>query len=195
MKVNELTVNLLSSLLEIFATARSALATYAISMAVTGGDQTFSIFTTAVVEGALVLSLLAIGIDPVSPLTAIAALVFSAVMQYVEVQTLQGGIDPETKRVLTLSLAFAPSVLLALAILRRLKSSHTGVDVFTSLGDVFRSGGRKASKSYGFTVDSPKLKSGKTWVESRRLVRWRDASGRKRSKHLPTVGKRKRSKR
>lgn len=133
MKVNQATITLLSSLLEIFATVRSALATYAVSMAVTNGDQTFSYFTVAVVEGALVLSMLSIGLDAVSPLTAIAALVFSAVMQYVEIVTLSGQLSDEQKNLLTLALAFAPTVLLALGILRRLSEGENT----SALGSIF----------------------------------------------------------
>lgn len=185
------TVGLLSSLLEIFATARSALATYAVCMAVTGGDQTFSLFTTAVVEGALILSMMSIGFDAVSPITAVVSLLFSAVMQYLEVITLTGVLSPDQRQTLQLVLSFAPSVLLALGILRRLSN---GADDFgglvESVKSFFRGDGvsKKQSRSYGFDVDVP----GKSWVEKRKVVRWRDSSGKTHSKYLPSVQKRKR---
>jgi hypothetical protein len=160
MKVNQATVNLLSSILEIFATARSALATYAISMSVTNGDQTFSIFTTSVVEGALVLSMLSIGFDPVSPVTAVAALVFSAVMQYIEVVTLTGQLSPDQKQTLILALAFAPTVLLALGILRRLsEGGNTGAlgELFGRLAGWFKQEDTKKSRAYAFEVKMPKM--------------------------------------
>lgn len=119
-KVNADTVSILTSVLEIFATARSALATYAVAMVVTGGDVTFSLFTTATVELALVLSMLAIGYDVISPVTAVVALGFSLVMQWTEITLLQGAIDESGKSVLRMALAFAPSAILALGILRRL---------------------------------------------------------------------------
>jgi hypothetical protein len=159
------TVNLLSSLLEIFATARSALATYAVCMAVTNGDQTFSVFTTAVVEGALILSMMSIGFDAVSPITAIVSLIFSAVMQYVEVITLTGVLSANDKQTLNLVLSFAPSVLLGLGILRRLSG---GVDGFggllDSLGGFFgglfpQNENKKGSRAYGYDVELPKRKS------------------------------------
>ena len=122
--MNEGTVSILTSLLEIFATARSALSTYAVAMAVTNGDMTFSLFTTATVELALVLSMLAIGYDVISPVTAIVALGFSLVMQWTEITLLQGAIDEHGKNLLRMSLAFAPSAVLFLGILRRLVTGN-----------------------------------------------------------------------
>jgi hypothetical protein len=187
--INSATINLLSSLLEIFATVRSALATYAVSMVVTGGDQVFSVFTVAVVEGALVLSMLAIGLDPVSPLTAIAALIFSAVMQFIEVSLLQGALDAQQKQILLIALAFAPTVLLALGILRRLsEGGNTGAlaSLVQKVTGVFKAPVSGESKSYGFTVPQGQ----KTWIETQRRVRWRDASGKKKSKRVPQGQKR-----
>ena len=181
--VNKATISLLSSLLEIFATVRSALATYAISMAVTNGDQSFSLFTVAVVEGALILSMMSIGLDAVSPLTAIAALIFSGVMQYLEIATLQGALDADQKQILLFALAFCPTVLLALGILRRLaEGGNTGALglLIGRIGDAFKPASGEV-KSYAFDVPQGQ----KTWVETEKRVRWRDASGRKRSKHLP----------
>jgi len=129
-------------------------------MAVTNGDQSFSIFTVAVVELALVLSMLSIGFDPVSPLTAIIALVFSAVMQYLEVVTLTGQLSPQEKQTLVLALAFAPTVLLALGILRRLsEGGNTGAlgELFGRVGDLFKQGDSKKSRVYGFSVKLPKM--------------------------------------
>jgi hypothetical protein len=190
--INRATTLLLSSLLEVFATVRSALATYAVSMVVTNGDQTFSLFTVAVVEGALILSMLSIGLDPVSPLTAIAALVFSAVMQYLEISLLQGSLNAEQKNTLLIALAFAPTVLLALGILRRLtEDGNTGALaslVSRVMGFFKPSAPAGASKSYGFTV-APGGKAAKgSWVETRKVVRFRDASGRKR--YVPQGAKR-----
>ncbi len=183
--INSATINLLSSLLEIFATVRSALATYAVSMVVTGGDQVFSVFTVAVVEGALVLSMLAIGLDPVSPLTAIAALIFSAVMQFIEISLLQGALDAEQKQILLIALAFAPTVLLALGILRRLsEGGNTGAlaSIIENVKGIFRAPVQGESRSYGFDVAPVQ----KTWVEKGgRRVRWRDASGRMHSRAAP----------
>lgn len=186
--VNAATVNLLSSLLEIFATVRSVLATYAVSMAVTHGDQTFSIFTVAVIEGALLLSMFSIGFEIVSPITAIMALAFSAVMQWVELSTLTGSLDADMQRNLMMALAFAPTVLLALGILRRLKSGGDVGSIFERLLGMFNPvpRGKGESKSYAFDVPR-----GKGWVETRKT--WRDALGKKHSKVLPR-GKR-RSKR
>lgn len=160
MQVNRATISLLSSILEIFATARSALATYAIAMSVTGGDQTFSIFTTAVVEGALVLSMMGIGFDPVSPLTAVAALVFSAVMQYVEIVTLTGQLSSDQKQTLVLALAFAPTVLLALGILRRV-SEGSDVSALDWLLNLFKRGDSadpKKTRATAFDVPAVKGK-------------------------------------
>lgn len=186
MKVNQFTVVLLSSVLEIAATARSVLATYAVAMVVFNGDQTLSIFTVAVIEGALVLSMLGIGLDPVSPITAIIALAFSAVMQYVEVATLTGQLTAEEKNWLVLSLSFAPTVLLALGILRRLSgSASAGVldSISSFFGGLF--GAPKSSSAKSFDA------SRQSWTETRRVKRWRDASGRKRSKSLPSGQRRK----
>ena len=185
--VNKATISLLSSLLEIFATVRSALATYAISMAVTNGDQSFSLFTVAVVEGALILSMMSIGLDAVSPLTAIAALIFSGVMQYLEIATLQGALDAQQKQILLFALAFCPTVLLALGILRRLaEGGNTGALglVLGRMGGLFKPASGE-SKSYAFDVPTVQ----KTWKEKREVVRWRDSSGRTHSKYVPTVQK------
>jgi hypothetical protein len=121
-KMSAETVAVMTSVLEIFATARSALSTYNVAMSVTGNDVTFSLFTTATVELALVLSMLAIGYDVISPVTAIVALGFSLVMQWTEINLLQNAIDDNGKSVLRMALAFAPSAILALGILRRLVS-------------------------------------------------------------------------
>ena len=151
------TVNVLTSVLEIFATGRSALSTYAVAMSVTGGDQTFSLFTVAVVELALVLSMLAIGYDVISPVTAIVALGFSIVMQWTEISLLQGTVDENGKNLLRMALAFAPSAVLALGILRRLV---TGQDDSLNrlIGTVrgwFQGKDSKQVQTFALEVDAP----------------------------------------
>ncbi len=162
--MNADTVSILTSLLEIFATARSALATYNVSMTVTGGDVTFSLFTTATVELALVLSMLAIGYDVISPVTAIVALGFSIVMQWTEIGLLQGTVDENGKNLLRMALAFAPSAILALGILRRIvtRQNDSLARIIGTVRGVFgrnqNNGTPTAQTSYAFDVDTPTVK-------------------------------------
>jgi hypothetical protein len=98
----------------------------------------------------------------VSPLTAIIALVFSAVMQYLEVVTLTGQLSPQEKQTLVLALAFAPTVLLALGILRRLsEGGNTGAlgELFGWLGNRLGSADPKKSRAYSFDIELPKRKT------------------------------------
>jgi hypothetical protein len=159
-KLSAETVAVMTSVLEIFATARSALSTYNVAMSVTGNDVTFSLFTTATVELALVLSMLAIGYDVISPVTAIVALGFSLVMQWTEINLLQGAIDDNGKSVLRMALAFAPSAILALGILRRLVSGDDKslATIIGTLRGVFKrkpnDNGTPAQSQTSFALDA-----------------------------------------
>lgn len=113
------TLKLLWVLIEIAASARAAVATYAVVMNVSGGDMVFSVFTVAVVEVAFLVSLFSIGLEASAPIAAFLALAFSAGMQYLEVVTLSGALSENDKFVLRSVVAFAPIVILGLAYVRR----------------------------------------------------------------------------
>jgi hypothetical protein len=180
-KMSAETVAVMTSVLEIFATARSALSTYNVAMSVTGNDVTFSLFTTATVELALVLSMLAIGYDVISPVTAIVALGFSLVMQWTEINLLQGAIDDNGKSVLRMALAFAPSAILALGILRRLVSGDDK-SLATIIGTLRGLFARKPKSSNGtsqqaqtsFALDADKPTAPKVKPTKRKRAKSRD---------------------
>jgi|GEM_PF-2578285 len=185
-KLSAETVAVMTSVLEIFATARSALSTYNVAMSVTGNDVTFSLFTTATVELALVLSMLAIGYDVISPVTAIVALGFSLVMQWTEINLLQGAIDDNGKSVLRMALAFAPSAILALGILRRLvsgddKSLATIIGTLRGLFGIFKGkpndNGTPAQSQTSFALDADKPTAPKVKPTKLKRAKSRDDNG------------------
>ena len=106
--------------LEILAMARAAISTWLVVYYISGGNTIYTAFSVGVVEGALLLSLVMIKRSPVAPITAIIAIGFSAIMQYMELRVLDGTITPTEREMMRYAVAFSPIVLLTLAYVRRL---------------------------------------------------------------------------
>lgn len=175
------TLELVWLIVEVFCIARSAVATYSVTMNVSNGDVIFSAFTVAVVELSLFSLLLMSSSEAVAPIGALLLIGFSGVLQFCEVLTLQNLLDAQSKEILRYAISFAPTMLLLLGLVKRLTSAGNATlpDVVNWVSNLFN-GDKVAqgqtSKALGFTVPLPR---GKVWKETR--VRYRDASGRKRT--------------
>ena len=187
-------LELLWALLETIAMIRLALATYRVAFEVTQ-DQTYALFTTTVVEGVAFCALFLIGQKVIAAPAALLALAFSGVMQYLELRAINHALTPDQLEQLYFAIAFAPLIIIGVGFLGRLADDEVQGDgawgkLFARVGDWFKPSDGQAVKSYAFDVPSGQ----KTWTEKRKVVRWRDGSGRKRSKSVP-VGKSKNSRR
>jgi hypothetical protein len=113
------TLSILWILVELFALARAAIATYTLVYAVTG-SQLYTIFTLLVIEGLFLCALFLMRVEAVAPIAALLALAFSSVAQYYELRLMAGTLTEGEREILNYVIAFAPSVVLALAYIRHL---------------------------------------------------------------------------
>ncbi len=162
------TLKVIAVLIELAASIRAMLATFAVTMNVSGNDLAFSVFTCAVIELAFLVAMFSIGTDASAPIAALLALAFSAAMQYLEVVALAGQMTADEKLILRAVIAFAPIVVLFLAYLRRLVEQSDGVEGLVSaiseafgLGDKTKGDKSRGSRAYGFDVELPKKKRGR----------------------------------
>ena len=173
------TLELVWLIVEVFCIARSAVATYSVTMSVSNGDVIFSAFTVAVVELSLFSLLLMSSSEAVAPIGALLLIAFSGVLQFCEVLTLQNLLDAQAKEILRYAVSFAPTMLLLLGLVKRLTSSSNATlpDVVNWVSNLFATGqGAKGQKTFASDVELPR---GKAWKETR--VRYRDAHGRKKT--------------
>lgn len=116
------TLSILWVFVELVALVRAGIATYRLVFTVTG-DQVYTIFTLGVIEGVFLASLFLMRVEAVAPISALLALVFSAVAQYYELRLMAGVLTPSEQEVLTYIISFAPVVVLGLAYVRHLVGS------------------------------------------------------------------------
>ena len=185
------TVVLVCLLVEVFCIVRSAIASFNVTMSLSN-DVTFSIFTVAVVELSLFAMLLMSGAEAVAPIAALVLIAFSAVLQYAELAIITGAMDEQSKMILRYAVSFAPTVLLLVGLLKRLTSKEGAHSVQSSLGDVFGGIVRGARDLFGGSHSGQEARAfndeteKNSWVETRKVKRWRDANGRTRSKYVPS---------
>lgn len=155
------TLKVVSVLIELAASVRAMLATFAVTMNVSNNDLVFSAFTCAVIELAFLVAMFSIGTDASAPIAALIALLFSAAMQYLEVLALAGAMSANEKFILRAVIAFAPIIVLFLAYIRRLVQQSDGIAGLVSaiadalnLGDKLQGDDSNASRPYGFDVES-----------------------------------------
>lgn len=155
--MKQVTLKLLWTLIEIAASVRAALATYTVVYLVSN-DIVFSLFTTAVVELAFLVSLMSIGSDASAPIAAFLTLGFSAAMQYLEVLSVSGALTENDKFVLRSVIAFAPIVILLLSYIRRLVGETDTPSIVSKLRGAFsgvtggdKPGGASVTKSASVT--------------------------------------------
>lgn len=133
------TIDLLAALIEVAAIARSAVATWHVVSNVTNGDLAFTVFTVATVEGVFLVSLFSLHRKATAPITALAALVFAGVMQFMELRILASVITEGERDVLRAVVAFAPIAILGMAYLQHLTQVPSeGSNFFDALGAVTR---------------------------------------------------------
>lgn len=133
------TIDLLAALIEVAAIARSAVATWHVVSNVTNGDLAFTVFTVATVEGVFLVSLFSLHRKATAPITALAALVFAGVMQFMELRILASVITEGERDVLRAVVAFAPIAILGMAYLQHLTQVPSeGSNFFNALGSVTR---------------------------------------------------------
>jgi hypothetical protein len=113
------TLSILWVLVELFALVRAGIATYTLVYEVTG-SQLYTIFTLLVIEGLFLCALFLMRVEAVAPIAALLALVFSGVAQYYELRLVAGTLTESEREILNYVIAFAPTVVLALAYIRNL---------------------------------------------------------------------------
>lgn len=118
------TLKIVWLLVELAATIRAGLATWAVVYAVSG-DLWFTVFTVVTIEGMFISALFLIGDDAVAPIAALLALLFSGLMQWLEVLTLTGALDDNDKLLIRVVVSFAPIAILSLGYLRKM-TEHIG---------------------------------------------------------------------
>lgn len=116
------TVQLIWLFVEVGCIIRSALATFNVTMSLSGNDTVFSVFTVAVIELSLFAMLLMANAEAVAPLAALVLIAFSAVLQFAELALLTGTMDAVTKDTLRYAVSFAPTILLLVGLVKRLTS-------------------------------------------------------------------------
>lgn len=121
------TLSILWVLVELFALVRAGIATYTLVLAVTG-NQLYTVFTLLVIEGLFLSSLFLMRVEAVAPISALLALAFSSVAQYYELRLLSGALTESEREILNYIIAFAPSVVLALAYIRHLVGGWSSGD-------------------------------------------------------------------
>jgi len=121
------TLSILWVLIELFALVRAGIATYTLVFAVTQ-NQLYTVFTLLVIEGLFLASLFLMRSEAVAPIAALLALVFSSVAQYYELRLMAGTLSESEREILNYVIAFAPSVVLALAYIRHLVGGLTSDD-------------------------------------------------------------------
>lgn len=171
-KVAGATIQIVWLLVEVLAIVRSSISTYNVTMSISGGDTLYSYFTVAVVELSLFALLMLAGSEPVAPIAALVLIAFSGVLQFAEIGILTNTLDNQSRELLRYAIAFSPTCLLLVGLLKRLTSDVGGI--VDAISGVFNRD--KSSKSLASSA----------WVENRKVKRWRDDSGRKHSKYLPT---------
>jgi len=124
-----MTVFILKRLLDVFASVRLMMATFGVTLSVTH-DWMFAFFTTACIEGAFVLSLLAIKFDAVAPIISLVALLLSAFLQGYEIRSLNGVLTKQETDMLFAIIQYAPAVILFFSWLEQV-SSVGGVEEWT----------------------------------------------------------------
>ena len=176
------TVSLLWLLVEVFCIIRSAIATFQVTMSISNGDMLFAVFTVGVVELSLFAMLLMSGQEPVAPIAAIVLIAFSGVLQFAEMALLTGSMNEQTKLILRYAVSFAPTVLLLVGLIKRLTEKVDSVaNLFSSFSQWANLGkSKETAKAFDTSVQNNE------WTETRKVKRWRDITGRKHSKSLPS---------
>lgn len=118
--MNRNTLRIIEMGIELAALGRAALSTWLVVGYITGGNMPYTAFTVFVIEGVFLVSLLLLRQSSIAPITAIAALVFTAVTQVMELQVLDGTITVEEREIMRYVIALAPVTILALAYIQRL---------------------------------------------------------------------------
>lgn len=168
------TLSLIWLLVEVFCIVRSAVASFNVTMDLTNGDAVFSIFTVAVIELSLFAMLLMSGSEAVAPIATLVLIAFSGVLQLAELLLITGAMDEQTKTILRYAVSFAPTVLLLIALIKRLTESKGGAGLLDSMRGLF--GKSETGKTFANDAELPR---GKAWKETR--FRYRDAQGNKRT--------------
>ncbi len=169
------TLSLIWLLVETFCIVRSAVASFNVVMNLTGNDTIFSVFTVAVIELSLFAMLLMSGSEAVAPIATIVLIAFSGVLQFAELLLITGAMDAQTREVLRFAVSFAPTVLLLIALIKRLTESKNQPGLLDSFRGLFGRGGA-TEKTMATDAELPR---GKVWKETR--LRYRDSQGRKRT--------------
>lgn len=124
--MNKTTFTIIETGIELVAMGRAAMSTYLVVLYVTGGNIPYTILTVGIIEGLLLVSLMMLRHSSIAPITAVVALVFTAVTQVMELQVLDGTITAGEREIMRYVIALAPVTILGLAYIRRMAD---GVDL------------------------------------------------------------------
>ena len=166
------TVQLIWLLVEVFCIIRSAIASYNVTMNLANGDTLFAVFTVGVIELSLFAMLIMAGVEVVAPIAALVLIAFSGVLQYAELALVTSAMDEQSKTMLRYAVSFAPTVLLLVALMKRMTESDAG-NVFDNIGTfagglfgwLFNRGannGTSEQEQTTFASDTPKPETKRT---------------------------------
>lgn len=178
------TLQLLWLIVEIFCVVRSAVASFNVTMGLSNDDLVFSAFTVGTIELSLFAMLLMSGVEVVAPIASLILIAFSGVLQWAELSLLTGAMDDQTKTMIRYAVSFAPTALLLMGLVKRLTSRGESFSFGGFVNGVRGLFGRVPSGQPAKALNTDAENNG--WVETRKVKRWRDGNGRKRSRSLPS---------